>query len=126
MDERTMEMDDGTRHILNVMHARPAADVAEEWLNTTSRVERAAKEAPVLASREDALQALALGHFDKHYDFDPGIGNEDVEKVHALLEKSLKEVKATHGNALLDCMAGWYLTADRRYRDAVSVALRGR
>ena len=121
-------MDIGTQHILNVMHQRPVADVAEEWLSTTSRIEQAAREGQVLASREDALQRLALEHFAKRYEYDPGIADTDAEKVHTLLVESLKAVEGKngrhHGEALLDCMAGWYLTADRRYRNAVRQAIR--
>ena len=117
------EMDPGTMHVLNVMHLRPAEDVAEEWLRTVARVQDMAVEGRRLASREDALQQLALEHFGKRYEYDPGVTATDAERVHELLAASLERVSKHDAATLLDCMAGWYLTADARYRTAVRDAL---
>ena len=116
-------MDVGTEHILNVLHLRPVTDVAEEWLRAVARTEDIERERGRLASREDALQALAMEHFDKRYPAaEQGPRAEDMAKVHELLAESLLEATKGSGdaNAILDCMAGWYITADRRYREAVA------
>ena len=115
-------MDAGTEHILAVARRRPAADVAAEWLAHATARDEHDRAGPVLASRDDAYQRLALEHFERH-GVDPGVAGDALEKVHAALAPSLAAAAARDPDALLDCMAGWYLTADERYRTAVADAL---
>ena len=116
-------MDIGTRHILAVARQRPVLDVATEWLSHTRAVHAHEEAGPALASRDEAYQQLALDHFASRFDVDPGVTGDAVEKVHAALAPSLDAAPSRDADALLDCMAGWYLTADGRYRKAVADAL---
>lgn len=100
-----------------------AADVAAAWLAHAQARDAHEAQGPVLASRDEAYQRLALDHFAARFDVDPGVAGDALAKVHAALAPSLDAAPSRDADALLDCMAGWYLTADGRYRKAVADAL---
>ena len=110
-----------------IFSERPLFDVLDEWVVHCAEREAHERHGPVLASRDEGFQRLALEHFAKRHDVDPGVAGDALGKVHAALAPSLEAAAARDPvelpGALLDCMAGWYLTADARYRTAVAYAL---
>ena len=119
-------MDVGTQHIHTVAQRRPVSDVALEWLATVRRVEEMERERPRITSREDALRMLAEEHFAERHDLDPGISGPDADAVHTVLALSVDAARSGDADAILDCIAGWYLTVDQRYRNAVAEGVGGK
>ena len=74
------------KHV-QVAQTRPLFDVLDEWVIHCAEREAHERRGPVLASRDEGFQRLALEHFERRHQIDPGVA----------------------GDALLDCMAGWYL-----------------
>ena len=118
-------MNVGTEHFYNIMRGLPKEAVATDFLANCCEQAVQAERSQVISCRDEAYQRLALEYFDaRHGSVRVGVDKESIEAVHEALAKALAALQdgGKDEELFLSAMAGWYLTADQRYRTALMQA----